>query len=87
MDQGQSQAIQWIELRSSQHLAVVAIEKGAFGSPSNMFTNFTYKSYIYLMYTDDLALNYQQWLLCHKTKPNYICIKMVEAYICNPILS
>ena len=28
--------------------------------------------YIYLiyMYKQDLALNNQQWLICHKTKPN-----------------
>ena len=24
------------------------------------------------MYKDDLALNNQQWLICHKTKPNQI---------------
>ena len=25
------------------------------------------------MYKEDLALNNQQWLICHKTKPNYDC--------------
>ena len=24
------------------------------------------------MYEEDLALNYQQWLICHKTEPNQI---------------
>ena len=34
------------------------------------------------MYKEDLALNNQQWLICHKTKLNqtiyiqYICIKI-----------
>ena len=24
------------------------------------------------MYKEDLALNYLQWLICHKTKPNHL---------------
>ena len=33
------------------------------------------KSYIYIyMYKEDLALNDLQWLICHKTKPNQMCI-------------
>ena len=39
-DQGQSRAIQRMELCS--HLDVVAIEKKAFGSPSTKGVNFTY---------------------------------------------
>ena len=31
------------------------------------------KQIIYLyMYEEDLALNNQQWLICHKTQPNQI---------------
>ena len=51
------------------------------------FRNVIYKmclEIIYLIYTIyDLALNSQQWLICHKPKPNqilfiqYICIKKV----------
>ena len=33
-----------MELRPPLHLGVVAIEKGAFGSPSTMVANFTYFS-------------------------------------------
>ena len=36
-----------MELRPPLHLGVVAIEKGAFGSPSTMVANFTY-IYIYI---------------------------------------
>ena len=36
MDQGESGAIQGKEKRPFQHLGAVAIEKGAFGSPSTM---------------------------------------------------
>ena len=34
------------------------------------------------MYKEDLALNNQEWLICHKTKPNYIsqpCIILLPA--------
>ena len=31
-----------------------------------------YKTYIYYMYKKDLALNNLHWLICHKTKPNYV---------------
>ena len=34
------------------------------------------------MYTEDLALNSQQWLICHKTKHNdclYICLLLFFA--------
>ena len=41
-DQGYSGAIQGKELRSPLHLGVVAIEKGAFGSPSTNVANFIY---------------------------------------------
>ena len=34
------------------HLGVVAIEKGAFGSPSTMVANFTYL-YIYIYYRNE----------------------------------
>ena len=54
---------------------------------SGSFKNLIYKMYlqiIYLvyMYKEDLALNNQQLLICHKTKPNriyliYICIKRI----------
>ena len=37
-----------MELRPPLHLGVVAIEKGAFGSPSTMVANFTYLLYIYI---------------------------------------
>ena len=31
------------------------------------------KSYIYMcVYKEDLVLNNQQWLICHKTQPNQI---------------
>ena len=41
------------------------------------FENVMYKTYleiIYLiyLYKKDLALNYLQWLICHKTQPNQI---------------
>ena len=44
---------------------------------SGLFKNVIDKMYseiIYLiyMYKKDLALNNQQWLICHKTKPNHI---------------
>ena len=42
MDQGESGAIQGKVLYSSLHLCVVAIEKGAFGSPSTTVTNLTF---------------------------------------------
>ena len=42
MDQGESGAIQGMEKRPPQHLGVVAIEKGAFWSPSTKVANFTY---------------------------------------------
>ena len=32
----------WVQLAPSLHLGVVAIEKGAFGSPSTKVANFTY---------------------------------------------
>ena len=35
----------------------------------NVFTNHIYLIY---MYEEDLALNNQQWLICHKTQPNQI---------------
>ena len=48
---------------------VVAIEKGAFGSPSTMVANFTLQ-YIYIyIYKQDLALNNLQRLIWHKTQP------------------
>ena len=28
------------------------------------------QTYLIYMYKEDLALNNQQWLICHKTKPN-----------------
>ena len=39
-----------------------------------LFTKCVYKSYPYLiyMYKDDLVLNNQQLLICHKTQPNQI---------------
>ncbi len=40
--QGKNGAIQGMELRPPLHLSVVAIEKGAFGSPSTKVANFTY---------------------------------------------
>ena len=42
MDQGYCGAIQEKELRPSLNLGVVAIEKGAFGTPPTKVTNFTY---------------------------------------------
>ena len=30
------------------------------------------------MYKEDLALNNQQWLVCHKTKPNQTKIKQTN---------
>ena len=39
---GEHWAIQWKEKRPSLHFGVVAIEKGAFGSPSTTVANFTY---------------------------------------------
>ena len=35
-----------MEYRRLQHLSVVAIEKGAFGSPSTTVTNFTFTYYL-----------------------------------------
>ena len=34
------------------------------------------------MYNEELALNNQQWLICHKTKPNHltVCKKKVQAH-------
>ena len=46
-----SWAILWMEQRHSQHLEVVAIEKGAFGSSSTKFTNFTF-IYIYTNFVE-----------------------------------
>ena len=42
---------------------------------SESFENVTYKMclkiiYLIFRYKKDLALNDQQWLICHKTKPN-----------------
>ena len=34
--------MQWMKEHSPLHFIVVAIEKGAFGSPSTKFANFTY---------------------------------------------
>ena len=39
---GKVELIQGMELRPPLHLGVVAIEKGAFGSPSTKVANFTY---------------------------------------------
>ena len=40
----------------------------------DMPQNQTKQNHVHLtyMYTGDLALNNQQWLICHKTKPNQI---------------
>ena len=74
------EAIQRNELRPALHLGVVAIEKGAFGSPSTLVANFTYltkyHTYNKLKYLKkqfnsmkmDLELNNQQGLICHKPK-------------------
>ena len=37
-------------------------------------TNYSLTDHIYLVYMqkEDLALNYLQWLICHKTQPNQI---------------
>ena len=37
-----------MELRPPLHLGVVAMEKGAFGSPSSIVANFTYLIFTYL---------------------------------------
>ena len=52
---------------------------------SGSFKNVIYKICLEIilmyMYKEDLVLNNQQWLICHKTQPNqiiyiqYICIK------------
>ena len=34
-----------------------------------------YSIYIYIYVKQDLPLNYQQWLICHKTKPNLLGFK------------
>ena len=48
------------------------------------------KSYIYIyMYKEDFALNNQQGLICHQTKPNHFCyhlsllIKLKQIWIGN----
>ena len=46
IDQGYSETIRRKEWCPSLHLGVVAIEKGAFGSPSNMVANFTLYYYL-----------------------------------------
>ena len=62
MNQGESGAIRGKELRPPLHLGVVAIEKGAFWSPSTAVANFTY-IYIYYMevsLTMNLVSNFKQ---------------------------
>ena len=39
-----------MELQPPQHLDIVTIEKGAFGSPSTKVTNFTIYIYIYILH-------------------------------------
>ena len=41
------------------------------------------KSYVYYIYKDDLALNNQKWLICHKTQPNQTKQEHLLFYICN----
>ena len=57
----ESGAIQSKEYRLHLHLGVVAIEKGAFESPST-----TVGQYIYI-YNLDLVINNLQGLICRKT--------------------
>ena len=45
-------AIQGMELRPPPHQGVVAIEKGAFGSPSTKVANFTYLLFVISDYTN-----------------------------------
>ena len=54
---------------SPLHLGVVAIEKGAFGSPSTTVANLTYKK--------DLGLDRLKWLICHKIKPSQIDLTLI----------
>ena len=55
--------------RPPLHLGVVAIEKGAFGSPSTMFANFTYiyiyspKLYIYIYIYIYMYILYQSYFI------------------------
>ena len=35
-----------------------------------MFNEISIKSFLIYMYKQDSALNYQQWLICHKNKLN-----------------
>ena len=55
-----------MELRPLQHFGVVAIEKGAFGSPSTKVANFTYFTYCLLLEIEIscifLALDRNTWI-------------------------
>ena len=42
---------------SSQHLCVVAIEKGAFGSPLTTIANFTYFYFIFIAHNSTIEMN------------------------------
>ena len=39
---------------------------------SGLFKNVTDKLFTYKSYKQDLALNNQQGMICHKTQPNFI---------------
>ena len=49
---------------------------------SDSFINVIYKMcleiiYSIYMYKMDLALNNQQWLICHKTKPKWLLLDII----------
>ena len=48
-----------MELRPPQHLGEVAIEKGAFGSPSTEVVNFTLYIYIYIYTHEVYTISFQ----------------------------
>ena len=62
-----------MELRPPLHLGVVAIEKGAFGSPSTMVANF------YIAILETIFLATKEWAqVCLKI----IYIKYIYIYVC-----
>ena len=64
--------IELLVIHSNTWNHLILHRKMSLGSFKNVIKKCVYRSYIFNMhaYKQDLALNNQQWLICHKNQPN-----------------